>query len=73
MKYFRVSIDYNNDTKEIVVEFVFGRELEGFIISTCVPAILANLIGHMTNYFEDDLFDLAISVNLTIMLVITTM
>jgi hypothetical protein len=34
---------------------------------------LANLIGHVSNYYDEAHFDVAIGVNITIMLVITTM
>jgi hypothetical protein len=33
----------------------------------------ANLIGHVSNYYDETYFDVAIGVNITIMLVITTM
>jgi hypothetical protein len=33
----------------------------------------ANLIGHVSNYYDETHFDVAIGVNITIMLVITTM
>ena len=64
----------NVDEGTIYVKFVFGRDPLGFILSTCLPAVIANLLGHTTNYFDEDRhFELAIGVNLTIMLVITTM
>ena len=55
-----------------MIETVFSRTLNGFIFTTLLPTILANIVGHTTNYFGDH-FDAAIGVNLTIMLVITTM
>ena len=55
------------------VKFVFGRNPMGFVLSSCLPAVIANLLGHTTNYFDEVYFELAIGVNLTIMLVITTM
>ena len=38
-----------------------------------VPSILLNIIGHITNYFKPFYFESAISVNLTVMLVLTNM
>ena len=52
---------------------VLDRDIAGFLITTAIPTIIANIIGHATNFFEDQLFDAAIGVNLTILLVLTTM
>ena len=35
--------------------------------------VIANLIGQLTNFFDESLFDLSISVNLTLLLVVSTM
>ena len=48
------------------------RDLIPFYLTTLVPTILANIIGHTTNYFAD-CFEASIGVNLTLMLVLTTM
>ena len=45
----------------------------GFTMTTFLPTITANLMGHCTNHFGSEHFELAIGVNLTIMLVLTTM
>ena len=52
---------------------VLDRDISGFIITTAIPTVIANMIGHATNFFGDGLFDAAIGVNLTILLVLTTM
>ena len=52
---------------------VLERDISGFIITTAIPTIIANMIGHATNFFGTGLFDAAIGVNLTILLVLTTM
>jgi hypothetical protein len=57
----------------IVAEISFNRSLLGFFLTVCLPTIMANLIGHLTNYFGEEKFDAAIGVNLTLLLVITTM
>ena len=60
--------------KEIIHgKMVLVRNLDGFIITSALPSIIANVIGHSTNYFRQDYFDVAIGVNLTILLVLTTM
>ena len=61
------------DDKVIQGKMVFVRNIDGFIITTAVPTIVSNIIGHATNYFRSEYFDVAIGVNLTILLVLTTM
>ena len=63
------------DDEEDVIhgKMILDRKLDGFIITTALPSIIANIIGHSTNYFRQDNFDVAIGVNLTILLVLTTM
>ena len=50
---------------------VFGRNINRFIVTTAIPTITSNIIGHTTNYFGD--FEAAVGVNLTILLVLITM
>ena len=38
-----------------------------------LPTILLNVIGHATNFFKAFFFEAVVSVNLTVMLVLTTM
>ena len=45
----------------------------GFIVTTMLPTVAANVIGYVTNFFMEEVFEAALGVNLTIMLVITTM
>ena len=58
-------------SRDIRVGFEFKRSLTGFLLTTALPTIIANIIGH-TTVFYDGHFDAAIGVNLTILLVITT-
>ena len=65
---------FHVDEKEVIHgKMILVRKLDGFIITTALPSIIANVIGHTTNYFHQDYFDAAIGVNLTILLVLTTM
>ena len=66
---------FHVDEKKKIIhgKIVLVRTLDGFIITTALPSIIANVIGHTTNYFRQDHFDVAIGVNLTILLVLTTM
>ena len=52
---------------------VLDRYLTGFLITTAIPTIFSNVIGHATNFFGEQYFDASIGVNLTILLVLTTM
>ncbi len=61
------------DKDHIFLSLQFERSLLGFFLTVCLPTLIANFIGHTTNYFGDNKFDVAIGVNLTLLLVITTM
>merc|ERR1712013_562400 len=50
-----------------------GRRLLSVILTVYIPTILLNIIGHITNYFKPFYFESAIGVNLTVMLVLTSM
>merc|ERR1719495_1437323 len=50
-----------------------GRRLLSNTLTVYLPTILLNLIGHLTVYFKPFFFEAIITVNLTVMLVITTM
>lgn len=72
-EYFVFSYSIKEQDGDIVVEYVFGRRLTGFIVTTMLPTVSANIIGYVTVFFVDEAFEAAIGVNLTIMLVIITM
>ena len=57
----------------ISVSVTFGRRLLGTFLTIFFPTILLNLIGHITNFFKPFFFEAVITVNLTSMLVLTTM
>ena len=50
-----------------------GRSLLGFSLTVCLPTLMANTLGHITNYFSLENFDVAVGLNVTLLLVITTM
>ena len=60
-------------TRQVVVELIFGRRLLSIILTVFIPTLLLNLIGHSTNYFKPFFFEAVISLNVTVMLVLTTM
>ena len=55
------------------MSLVLGRHLLGVILTAYTPTILLNVIGHSTNYFKSFFFEAVVTVNLTCMLVLTTM
>jgi hypothetical protein len=59
--------------EQVVAELSFGRNLLGFFLTVCLPTLIANIIGHLSNVFAEACFETAIGVNLTLLLVITTM
>ena len=61
------------DEDGVTVTVILGRKLLGNILTVYVPTILLNLIGHSTNYFKSFFFEAVVTVNLTCMLVLTTM
>ena len=65
---------YISDGKgAIEFKVVLGRRLLGTFLTIFLPTILLNVIGHATNFFKAFFFEAVVSVNLTVMLVLTTM
>ena len=42
-------------------------------LTTFLPTLLINTIGHMSNYFRKDFFEGLMAMNVTVMLVLTTL
>ena len=61
------------DRNGVRVMVVFGRRLLSNILTVYVPTVLLNTMGHITVYFKPFFFEAIITVNLTVMLVLTTM
>ena len=49
------------------------RRLLSLILTTFLPTILMNIIGHMSNYFKEEFFEGLMSMNVTVMLLLTTL
>ena len=62
-----------SDESRVVILIQFNRTLLGFSLTTCLPTLISIIIGHITNFFGLQSFDNSIGVNLTLLLVITTM
>ena len=64
------------DEKGIEIVFVdiyLGRRLLSMILTVFAPTVILNIVGHSSNYFKEFFFEAVISLNVTVMLVLTTM
>ena len=68
----KASMSRVNDAR-LQVEFTIDRRLISLILTTFLPTIILNTIGHMSNYFNEHSFDAYMSLNVTVMLALTTM
>ena len=63
----------DRETGSVVVDVQLGRRLMGNLMTIYMPTVLLNIIGHSTNYIQTSYFEAIVTVNLTVMLVLTTM
>ena len=49
------------------------RRLFSLILTEFLPTILMNVIGHTSNYYREDYFEGIMAMNVTVMLVVTTL
>ena len=52
---------------------MFGRKIVNQVLTTYLPTLLLLIIVHSTNYFKDFFFEAVVTVNLTALLVLTTL
>ena len=57
----------------IIIETILRRRLFSLIMTIFIPTIVLNLVGHLSNLFKEDYFEATIALNVTVMLVLTTM
>lgn len=60
-------------TPAIRIEIAFGRRILAPILTTYLPTILLCLVSFSTNYFKPFFFEAVVTVNLTTLLVLTTL
>jgi hypothetical protein len=63
----------SGDRRGVRVLVMLGRRLLSNVLTVYVPTVLLNVMGHVTVYFKPFFFEAIITVNLTVMLVLTTM
>ena len=72
-QYFVKGTALHHDKERVWAEIILGRRLLSTILTVYVPTFLLNLISYATNFFKDFFFEAVVTVNLTAMLVLTTM
>ena len=65
--------DGNSTGNTVVMEVVFRRRIVNEMLTTYLPSVLLILITYSTTFFKEFYFEAAVSVNLTTMLVGTTL
>ena len=61
------------NARKLRVKVIVQRRLLSIVLTTFIPTIILNIIGHMSNYFKEFFFEGLMSLNVTVMLVLTTM
>ena len=75
MHMFRIiswNLGYNNDRDGLSVQIVMSRKVTSELMTTYFPSFLLLAITFSTTFFKPFFFEAALSVNLTTMLVMTT-
>ena len=67
------SVEIVQVKENIEVHMYLGRRLLSIFLTNIVPTLIINCIGHTANYFKEFFFEAIISLNVTVMLVLTTM
>ena len=73
MKYKVRSIEIIRNKTGLKVKVKIGRTLLSIVLTIFIPTLLINIIGHTSNFFKHFYFEAKISLNVTVMLVLTTM
>ena len=55
------------------LQVTIQRRLLSIVLTTFLPTLIVNIVGHMSNYFKEFFFEGLISTNVTVLLVITTL
>ncbi len=65
--------EVRNGKKALKVDIVFGRRVLATILTTYLPTVLLCIVCFSTNYFKAFFFEAIVTVNLTSLLVLTTL
>ena len=69
--FFIILVLFNLSQVEVVIHM--GRNLLTILLTIFVPTVLLNMISYSTNFFKPFFFEASVTVNLTAMLVLTTL
>ena len=67
----KIEMNVDNLTK-LRVNIFIQRRLLSLVLTAFIPTIILNVMGHMSNYFKEFFFEAIISLNITVMLALTT-
>ena len=70
--YYKINI-LENINRGLKMEIVFKRRLTNELLTTYLPSLLLLGITYATTFFKSFFFEAALAVNLTVMLVLTTL
>ena len=62
-----------NISRGLKMEIIFKRRLTNELLTTYLPSLLLLFITYATTFFKPFYFEAALTVNLTVMLVLTTL
>ena len=60
-------------SKLVYDAFFLFFDMLSLILTTFLPTILMDIIGHMSNYYREEFFEGIMAVSVTVMLVLTTL
>ena len=73
IRYTDMVVTEASGSQGVRVHVVLGRRILSSLLTVYIPTVLLNIMGHVTVYFKPFFFEAIITVNLTVMLVLTTM
>ena len=64
---------HDSEQDDLMIEVKFGRKLMSEILTTFLPTTLICMVSFSTNYYKSQFFEALVAVNLTSLLVLTTL
>ena len=65
--------DHEPGNSNLKISIILGRRLLTIVLTTFVPTVLLSIISFSTNHFKGFFFEAIVTVNLTVLLVLTTL
>jgi len=62
-----------NGRNGISVSVTLARSMTTFLLTVFLPTLALDVIGHLTNFFKDEDFDIKLTLNITVTLVLSNM